>query len=230
MLRGISGGVQNNKKQQKMDGQKFTFAEALFVSILIFGIGFLLGMWLENYRVSKVDLLYELSEINLLDIKSQEQFLELTTCEEAVNELIDFANRIYDEAKLLDKYESASTINENLVIRSKKYSLLRATLFISTIKTKQRCSSTYDVVTYFYKYYNNTLEERSRQKVFSNYLTELKLSRDADALILIPIAGDLDLVSINTIRKKYNITELPTVLVNEELKITEIEDLKKIER
>jgi hypothetical protein len=208
--------------------QKFTFLEALFVCILIFGLGILAGIWLESYRESKITSLYSNAEISLLDMKSTENFIELVSCDKAASELVNFADRIYNEAKLLEKYDGASRLSESLIATHRRYDLLRASLFLAALKTRNRCNSTYHIITYFYDYLEPTIETSSEQNVFSKYLLELKKSKPGQEIILIPIAADNNLASVDIILQKYNITKLPTILVNENLKVTEIEDLDKI--
>lgn len=214
--------------KNKRGSQKFTFLEALFISILIFGLGILAGIWLESYRESKIKSLYDSSEISLIDMKSTENFIELVECDKAINELITFANKIYEEAQILERYEGASRLTENLIVAHKRYDLLRASLFFSAIKTKVRCNSTYNVITYFYDYIETPMKKKSKQNVFSKYLFELKKSKPEEEIILIPIAGDNNLRSVEIIMEKYNITQLPTILVNENVIITELEDLDNI--
>jgi len=211
-----------------MDKQKFTFLEALFVAILIFGMGFMLGIWLESYRTNKIDYLYELSEINLLDLKSQEQFVELVNCEDADLEIVNFANKIYEEAQVLDKYDGASRLTESIITKHMKYDLLRASLFISAIKTKKRCNSSFNIVTYIYQYNEPSIEIQSRQRVFSKALLELKKDYPEQDIILIPMAGDNNLISVDLIMTKYNIEELPSIMINEDVKLTEVDELANI--
>jgi len=214
--------------ENKRGAQKFTFLEALFVAVLIFGIGILAGVWLESYRGSKIASLYSNAEISLLDMKSTESFIELVSCDKATPELINFADRIYNEAKLLEKYDGASRLSESLIATHRRYDLLRASLFLASLKTKERCNATYNIIAYFYDYLEPEIKVSSRQKVFSNYLLKLKKSRPEEDIILIPLAADNSLASVDILLKKYNITELPTILVDEKLKITSIEDLEKI--
>ncbi|MEM2932992.1 MAG: hypothetical protein QW622_02185, partial [Candidatus Pacearchaeota archaeon] len=192
------------------------------------GLGILAGIWLESYRESKIKSLYDSSEISLIDMKSTENFIELVECDKATNELITFANKIYEEAQILERYEGASRLTENLIVAHKRYDLLRASLFLSAIKTKIRCNSTYNVITYFYDYIETPMKKKSKQNVFSKYLFELKKSKPEGEIILIPIAGDNNLRSVEIIMEKYNITQLPTILVNENVIITELEDLDNI--
>jgi len=52
------------------------------------------------------------------------------------------------------------------------------------------------------------------QNVISNLLFQLKQEKQ-DKIMLIPIAADNNLFAINLLIEEYNITELPTVLIDE---------------
>ena len=203
--------------------QKSTFLEALFLTILIFGIGILVGVWFESYRVSQIDALYTASELRLLDWNIAQSTLESVSCTEANNEIMNFADKIYEEAKLLDKYEGASRLSDNIMLRHQKYDLMRVSLLHSATSIKQRCNSNFTIVTYFYKYVEPETETRAIQSIFSRALSDLKAEKQGRVL-LIPIAGDIDMMSIQSTVKKLNVTALPTILIDSK-KITSAEQL-----
>lgn len=213
--------------------QKNMFWIAFTATLLIFGVGIVFGIILENWRIGNVDNLYQSSEIYLMDIKLQSEIYSsgYFNCENAVEENINFANRIYDEAKLLDKYESASTLSQELKIRHKKYDLLRANLWLNSIKLKNKCNTSYDEIVYIYKYENPSLDIKAKQEVFSRILSELK-QESKNKILLIPFAGDIDSSAINLLLDQYSISkdELPIIILNGKTKISDvnsIEDLKK---
>lgn len=213
--------------KSKKGSQKFAFLEALFVAALIFGLGFLAGIWLESYRVNQIDYLSIASEVDLFDLKSQEQFLDILDCEDSISGLIDFADRIYEEAKLMEKYDGASRLTDEMILRHRKYDLLRASLFMSAVKVKQKCNESFDIITYMYEYQTEDIDTKAKQGIFSNALIELK-NKQVDKIILIPLAGDNNLISVDSIKSQYNITQLPTILINEDIIITEAEQLKDL--
>ena len=208
--------------------QKHAFWQALLLTLAVFTLGILMGIILENWRTNSVDELYEKSELDLLDIRLQNDLYAggNFNCDFAVQKNIDFANRIYEEAKLLDRYESASRLTDKIVLEHKKYDLLRTMLFINSLEIKEKCNSTYTNVVYFYSYEDERLDVKARQNVFSKLLIQLK-ERKGDEVLLIPIAGNLDSTSIQIILDRYDITQedLPLILINEEIKITELENI-----
>lgn len=215
------------------ESQKHAFWEALLVTILIFGIGVFLGVVLENWRTGRIEYLYQESEVKLLDIRTQSEIYSSREfdCKTAVKENIEFADRIFKEAELLSRYEGAGRLTESLKLQHKKYDILRALLWLNSIKIKKNCNAFYSNVVYVYDYNDLNIDTKAKQAVFSNILTELKGKR-GNEVMLIPMAGDNDLSSINLLMNLYNITEseLPIILIDERIKITELQNVEDIEK
>lgn len=213
--------------------QKHAFWQALVVALIFFNLGIFFGYILERNRIQKIDELYALSELESFDIKAQGDLLSLgeINCNSAIESNIKFANKIYDEAKLLQKYEDASRLTGALILRHKRYDLLRTQLWINSLILKKNCSAKFHNIVYLYEYAdgNAKIEIKAEQNVLSRLLSELK-EKYGDTILLIPIAGDNDFESINMLMKSYNVTKLPTILIDEKIKIETIEQAKEIEK
>ena len=213
--------------------QKNVFWQALVVTIFIFGLGIFMGFVLENWRTNKIDLLSQHSDLDLLDIKLQNDIYsgEILNCEFAIQENLDFAERIYKEAQILGRYEKASRLTEDLRIQHKKYDLLRTILFLNSIEIKEKCNASYYELVYFYKYNNNELGLKAKQEVFSKLLLDLKEDKGSE-ILLIPIAADNEISSVNLLLDKYNISdeELPMIFINREFKITNLQKIEDLEQ
>lgn len=211
--------------------QKRIFLYALILTFLVFNFGIFMGYMLESSRIDKINKLYLDAELELIDQMTQKDALEILdlNCDLLVEENIKFADRIFEEALLIQKYEDANRINNDIKFQHKRFDLLRTLFWINSIKIKQKCNPSYHNVVYFYKYNNPSIEQVSKQGFFSNLLGELK-ERFGDNIMLIPIAGDNDIPSINLLIEKYDINELPMILIDEETKITEVESLADIEQ
>jgi len=220
--------------QDKMfSSQKHVFWEAFLVAILIFGIGIFLGVVLENWRTGKIEYLYQQSEVKLLDIRTQSEIYSSTelNCKTAIEENLKFADRIYEEAKALQRYEEAGKLTESLKLEHEKYDVLRALLWANSINVKKKCRADYHNVVYIYKYNDLSINEKQEQTVFSSILSELKQKKGAE-IVLIPMAGDNNLASVSLMMSLYNVTEseLPIILINEKIKITELKTVEEIEK
>jgi len=211
--------------------QKYIFLYALILTIVIFNLGIFFGYMLEISRTSSINALYVDAETELLDQMAQQNALGILdlNCNELVSENIKFGDRIFQEALQIQKYEDANRITNEIVLQHKRFDLLRAIFWINSIKIKKQCNSTYHDIVYFYKYNNPPLEQESKQNFFSNLLVQVKQDK-GDKVMLIPMAADNNISSIDLFVKKYNITELPTILIDEEIKVTDVKVIDDIEK
>lgn len=209
--------------------QKRIFFYALFATFLIFNFGIFMGYMLETSRVSEINTFYLEAEMELLDQRIQKDALDLLEldCELLVQENVNFADRIFQEALLIQKYEDANRMNEEIIFQHKRYDLLRTLFWINSIRIKQKCKSDYHNVVYFYKFDDPSIEQGSKQRFFSNLLVEIK-EKYGSKVMLIPIAADNELPSIELLINKYEIIELPTILIDESVKITDLETKEDI--
>lgn len=214
--------------------QKYFFLYALIIAVIVFNIGIFLGYMLESSRINKINTLYLDAEMELLDQRIQKDILSSeiinkTICQNFIDENIKFADKIYTEALLIQKYELANDMSSEITFQHKRYDLLRTLFWMNSKAIKQECRSDYHNVVYFYKYNNPTVAQNSEQGFFSNLLEQLK-NKYGSRIMLIPIAGDNDISSINILLKEYSITEFPTILIDEKIKITEVDTLQDIEK
>ena len=212
-----------------MTNEKNAFWSAFIITVFIFSIGILMGIILENWRSNQISNLYQQSELDLLDIKLQSEIytLEEFNCEDAVEKNINFADKIFEEAKVIERYESANKLTDNIKIQHKKYDLLRTNLLLNSIKIKQKCKNNYNEVVYFYKYNDISIDTKAKQETFSKLLEDLK-NKEGYNMLLIPIAGNNDISAVSLLLEKYDINELPTILINRKTKITEIKTAEEI--
>ncbi|MCK9595748.1 hypothetical protein M0R19_01005 [Candidatus Pacearchaeota archaeon] len=211
--------------------QKYTFLYALILTLVIFNLGIFMGYMLESSRIDKINSFYLSAEMGLLDQIIQKDSMEILNlnCDSLVQENIKFGDDIFKEAQIIQKYEEANRINENIIFQHKRFDLLRALFWINSIKIQQKCNPDYHNLVYLYKYNNPSIEQESKQKFFSNLLGELK-TKFGSNLMLIPIAADNDISSIDLLVEKYNVNELPAILIDETYLITEVENKEDIEK
>lgn len=212
-----------------MVGTKHVFWQALLSAVLIFGIGLLLGIWLEETRTTKIENLLLQSEINVLDSqligKVNENFdIE---CKIAKEKIFQLADEIYEEARLLEQYDASSQLTEILQTVHKRYDLLRIMLWAEGNKVKEKCKGDFHIIAYFYQYNEPPINIKSQQVAFARYLEDIK-EQQGENLLLLPIAGDLGLSSVEVVKKNFKITRYPAIILDEKTRIDNLEDLKKI--
>ncbi len=214
-----------------MVSQKYTLLYAFILTFVVFNIGIFMGYMLESSRVDKINKLYLEAEMELLDQRIQKDAAEIIDfdCDILVEENINFADKIYEEALIIQRYEDANRINKDIIFQHKRYDLLRTLFWINSMRIKEKCNSDYHNVVYFYQYDNPSIEQKSKQRFFSKLLSQIK-EKFGNSIMLIPIAADNDISSINLLLNKYGIEELPVLLIDENIKITDLESMEDIEK
>ena len=209
---------------------KRAFWEAFFLTAVVFVLGVLLGVAFENQRVEGIEDYYIQSEIASLDLFVLNNMVDLegSSCEHLVQANLEFADKIYFEARLLEKYEDAGRITEKIRLAHRKYDLLRTFLWSNAEKTIQRCGEGFDLVIYLYEYDPEDLTQKAQQNVWSKILSELKSSKGGD-ILLIPIAMNSDLVSLDSKLDSFGISDFPVVVINNQHIISEISSVEDLE-
>ena len=203
----------------------YVLLEAFLVALFLFSFGILMGIFIENSRTSALEQNFGELETEILDARIISELISSSECQLAINENIAFADRVFWEAKELDKYEKSSQITDSIKIQHRKYDLLRTIIWMNSIKIKDRCNADYHTVVYIYNYDNPSITEKAKQEAISNLLGELK-DTYGDKVLLLSLAGDGGSPSIDLLREKYNLTDLPVVFIDEQFKVVSVENMK----
>lgn len=214
-----------------MKNQKYVFLFALIATLVVFNIGIFMGYMLESSRIGKINQMYQNTEMKILDQITQMNSMEIfeLDCDILLEENILFGNQIFEEALKIQKYEEANIFSEEIVAQHKRFDLLRSLFWVNSVKIKDKCNLNYHNIVYFYKYNEPTFEQKSKQNTISNLLWELK-NEFGDEIMLIPIAADNNLPSVNLLVNKYNLEEFPAIIIDEKIIITELDDLGEIKK
>jgi len=212
-----------------LKSNKHVFWEALLITVVVFLFGFLIGFLFESGRIDDVNKYYANSEISLMDLFALNDLVNLnsSSCAQLVESNMNFADRIFEEAYLMEKYSDANKIDTEQLIIHQRYDLMRTLLWINLAKIKNKCKGFHSVV-YLYEYNQEDLVKKANQNVWSKVLVDLKNKRGSD-IILIPIATDTKISSLQSFIKKFEIKEYPVVIIDDKTvleKITSVEDIE----
>jgi len=213
-----------------LENKKHIFWQALIITITIFIFGMVIGIYFEQIRTDNVNTLFYNSESELFDTIS---FLSITdlfnvSCDELVKLNIAFADKVYTQALEVDKIDTSNQATDSLKAIHRKYDVLRTILWINILNLKKQCPNVNDIV-YLYIYHTEDHQVKSQEIVMSRLLSDLKQKRGND-FILIPIATNSDINSLDYILNQYNITDIPTIFINEKYKITNPQSITEIEK
>lgn len=195
------------------------FLESAIIALLILIIGFSFGLYVESNRNEKIVDSYKDYEVEALDLKLQNyyyQIMDSTSCERAVEQNFEFADDIYLRGLELEKFEESNQITDELLREKKRYSLLKTELWLNTLLLKKKCDVNFDTIAYIYAGKPESSAIVSQQKIVSNVLRTIKEEK-GNNLILLPIAGDLDLKSVDLQKRVYGVTSLPSLIINERI-------------
>lgn len=197
------------------------FVETLVFTLLIVLIGFLIGFLVEYGRTNAATKYYQEFEITSLDLKLQNYYYQImnqSACGETMKQNLIFADNIYNTGLLLQKYEDANELTDNILLEKKKYVLLDTELWMNSILLKQKCSNPFHTVVYVYSQ-NADLIKEAEQNSISDTLRKIKEEK-GNSIILIPMAGDLGLDVVDMQMRIYNVTSLPSVIIDEKTVLT----------
>ncbi|MEN7982640.1 MAG: hypothetical protein ABFQ65_04285 [Nanoarchaeota archaeon] len=213
-----------------LKSRKHVFWEALFLTVVVFFFGMLIGVSFENSQQQRINEYYMKSEISLVDILAMNSISEIKNidCEFLIESNLNFADRIYSEAVLLEKYDNAKKITDSIELAHKKYDLFRVFLWIDSIRILEKCGRSFSSVVYLYNTNPDDLELKATQGVWSRILFDLKQEKNNE-VVLIPIGVDGSLESVNLMVKRFEIKQLPAVVINNEYVITELSSVKELE-
>lgn len=211
---------------------KNAFWQALIFTILIFGTGLLIGFFVEEGRSDSINEVLMTSEINLLDQQIRTSALSQfeINCAISKQSTFEFADRIYEEALQLERFDASAKFTNTLEILHKRYDLLRVLLWIESKNLKENCNTDFHTLVYIYEYEPESLETEALQASTSRLLTDVK-NVHPDEILLIPFAGNLEIESVNLILEQYEIKTLPAIIIDEkevvteQITLTELEDL-----
>ncbi|MFH1325818.1 MAG: hypothetical protein ABIH49_03580 [archaeon] len=208
--------------------KKHVFWQAFFLTVLFFSLGLVFGVYVEQLREDSLSVTFYNSETSLYDAFALGNLIgENISCNELMDAHINFADKIYEEARELEKFDEANKLTESVKVIHKKYDLLRTLLWMNVISLREKCPEVNSVV-YLYIYDSDDVYIKSNQIVWSRILQDLKEEK-SDSIILIPIAVNQDISSLDYLLKKYGVKNYPAVIINGKNIIYSFETAEELE-
>jgi len=196
------------------------FLEALILTMILFAFGFMIGLSIENHRNSELIKYYTATEKEITTITDQLDISNLGkyTCHELISRNSETGDEIYTQALIFEEYENSAILTKSYLEKEhRKFDVLRTLFWINNIKIKERCGkNVINTLVYLYDYNPENDEDLAKQRVVSQITTEIKGALQ-DRVVLIPIAKNLNISSLDNILEKYNYdNESILLIVNEE--------------
>lgn len=208
---------------------KHAFWQALVFTLIIFSLGLLLGFFIEFKQSERVYFELVDSELNILDEQLRQKIISDTniSCELAKESLFSFADKIYTDAVALEDSDATGKLTD-LTVLHRRYDLLRTLLLLEAQNLKERCKGDFHIVSYLYYYNVDDVEISSKQNYFSRQLFDLK-SIHPKEVILIPIAIDTKVASVEIFVKSLGNNTYPSIIINRDKVISNFVTLQELE-
>lgn len=207
---------------KKLTGTAFLITVLVF--ILIIGVSLIF----ENGRTEEIRKSFAETDVLWNDARFFNEYMANASeseCEYLVEENRKLGDRIYSEGLKIETYENANKLTDAILTEKKRYALLDLQFWKNSIEIRKMCGQEFATVIYFYSQFNKTVDE----KLMDRILWDFK-QRCGRATIYITFPADMGLSSINLIRSLYNLTETPSVLINEKTLLTGAVSLDELNR
>ena len=212
--------------------KKNIYLESLVIAVAIFLIGIMFGVWLDNYRVSKIreELLRDtIFWDDSLFLSKYSKLYGEDFCNESLKLNLAYNAKIYERGESIERAIKENKFTPELREELKKYTLMQAQFWINSIELKEKCNFTYHNVVHLQQFYPRTLEERVDNNAQARIMLNLK-EKCGSRIMLIPLVADLNLTTVDAILAHYNISKLPAVIVDEKYifqGLTSIDEINK---
>jgi len=194
---------------------KSIFLFALVATLIIFAFGFVLGQYMDNFRVNDIDLILKQSELDTESLFVENYFSDvfgLNDCKVANSRFKDYSDKLVYIGNTLTGYDNKRMFNkEDYELLKRRYFLLELRTYSLIKNLKDKCGwNDFDTVLYFY---DPNQEESLKQ---GSALDKVVLNNKD--LYVFSIDRTFDESFINLVKEHYNITASPTIILNYEIK------------
>lgn len=202
------------------------------LAVFIFLIGVMIGIAIDNYRLSGVRKSISESEIRWNDARLLN--LHLTNlgegyCDLALEENLAYNDEIYQYGSKIEKTIEAARFTPELEQEWRRYVLLQTQFWFNSIELKEKCGFDYYNVVHIYRMKNSTTGEEINNKIQSSILLDLK-EKCGRKMMLIPLTSDVNLMVMDSIIKSFNISNYPAVIVDEKYVFQDLATMKELEK
>lgn len=195
------------------------YVKALIPTLLVFLIGVMVGIWIDNFRVTEVRKSISESEINWNDAQLFNSYFKgigLESCDVALEQNLAYNEKIYQRGLEVEKVIKNNVFTPEALQEWKRYNLLQIQFWLNSIELKEKCGFNYHNVVHLFRLNENSRVEEVDNKVQSSVLLDVK-ERCGNKIMLIPVTTDLDLIVVNSIIRQYNITTYPSIVIDENI-------------
>jgi thiol-disulfide isomerase/thioredoxin len=200
------------KNMRNFKKDRYIFAGV--ITIIIFSLGFTLGIITSGYKLEYIERLYKNQAVGYESLQLQYLYLENIkglekneTCaiikEILRNNLITLSSAL----EILQRYEKTGDINnEDYILLKRMLLLANIRYFLLAEKDKENCDSDAVSILYFYSKNCNICPDQGY------ILSQLK-AKFEEKLLVFPIDTNMDEPIVNILVKQYDVKRFPTLII-----------------
>ena len=209
-----------NREFQSKKRYVISFLIGTAVFILVFALTYSIS-YLEFRRISNLqaDLTYNIFE-DKLDYSLFDEGVCTDESFDQVSRDLGFQGRIIDDLE-----KKLGKDNKNVLFRKKFYTLIELEHFEFVKLLNERCNLTVQTILFFYSNSDPNLETSEK----AGKLLNVVHSRNEN-LMIYSFDIDLDSDLIEKLKDKYDIEKSPTLIINEEVKVEDPQNILGIEK
>lgn len=207
-----------------------TFRKAAILTILVFLLGVAFGIWVDNYRLGSVKRFFSQIDVSWNDARLLNLYFERvgeTYCDLMLEQNLAYNEKIYKEGLKIEEAIDVNRFTPELKVEKQRYVLLQMQFWLNSQELKEKCNFTYKNIVHLYEQTPSTKGSLAEHEVQSSVLLGLKEICGSE-IMLIPLAVDINLTTIDTITKQYNITEYPAIIIDENIVFQGLTSFEKL--
>jgi len=195
------------KSKENYDFNKY--AAAFGIATLIFLLGILLGNYFIKEKLSAINEMQDSVRLEVMSMELQNALFQEKPCSD---QIIPLEGKLEDITSKITLMENRLGKDNKQVLEIKKYySLIEINHYLLMKNKKEQCDLDYNLILFFYSNSDNVLESEKQGYVLDN----LKGKYTSEKVKVYSFDKDLDLDIITTLISYYNVTTVPTMIINE---------------
>jgi hypothetical protein len=209
--------------ERRIDVTKFVGIFA--IATLIFVIGILIGTAIVSMKESNIKESEDKLRLELIDLEVQQELAQTNPCNNYF--LYSLGERLADLGNRLTLLENQlGKTNKDIIELKKPYTLLEVRHYLLIKERVEQCNENYTTILFFYSNKKEQVSESERQGYVLGFLSK---KYGSERLKVYSIDGDLDLGIVSALKSNYNISYMPSTVIDDKVFIGfhEKEDLEQ---
>jgi len=208
------------------------YIKAALLTFLVFISGVAIGWYLDETRVSFVKSKIDELEISFSNLALEEEFYRSiatnkdTICNIYISKANDLALQAGKLGSYLESFREISKFNlHNIEGLKDKYFILNLKLWLYMRKLREECNYNTTTILFFY-----TSVKRCEDCVAQGIVLDQLKKSDPEKYMIFATDVDSKLGIVNALKVYFNVTQLPTLIINEDQKIEGFVSRQELEK